>query len=202
MKKQILLSLSLIGLLAGCASYNASPLQHLSYTSVDITEPTDGVGVFVAAKKLSKAECMKYFDRDVIAKGYTPIQLYIKNESAAPYVFSTSRLGLTAARAEEVAEKVHTSTVGRAVGYGAGAMVLWPLAIPAIIDGIKSAKANDALDEDFDMKVASDQIISEHSYFNKVVFVPTSAVPISFDVTLIEAKTHAPVTFNVPLQGF
>jgi hypothetical protein len=68
------------------------------------------------------------------------------------------------------------------------------------VDGVKSASANDALDIDFDSKVASDQLIAEHSYFNKVIFVPASNLPETFDITLIEAKTHAPVTFNVALQ--
>ncbi len=201
MKKHFAVSLSLIGLFTSCASYDASTLQHLSYSTRDVTVPYEDIGVTVAAKKLSKTECLKYFDRDVIAIGYTTIQLFIKNATAQPYVFSLSRLGLAAARAEEVAQKVHTSTIARTVGYGAGAMVLWPLAIPAIIDGIKSAKANDALDTDYSLKIASDQIISEHSYFNKVIFVPTSSVPTSFDITLIEAKTHAPATFTISLQG-
>ncbi len=112
-------------------------------------------------------------------------------------MFSLNRISLSAARPEEVAEKVHTSTVGRAAGYGVGALFLWPLAIPAIVDGIKSSDANDALDNDFSAKVAHDQVIFRHSHFNKIIFVPVNEYQPAFKVTLIEQDSNKPKIFNV-----
>lgn len=187
--------------LAGCASYNALPLNSLSSEVVDVKKSSDRPSITVAAKKLTQSECMKYFDRDVIRKGYLPIQLYIQNDTNSSYAFSLNRISLATARPKEVAEKVHTSTVGRAVGYGTGALFLWPLAIPAVVDGVKSAQANEALDADFEAKAARDQIIPMHSYFNRVLFVPVNEYAGSFTITLIDVETHTPKTITVSVSG-
>jgi hypothetical protein len=175
--------------LSGCASYNASSLSTLAPEAVfsSLVERQDLV---VVAKAFNKADCKRYLDRDVLAEGYQPVQLYIENNGEKDYVFSLNKISLSFARSEEVAEKVHTSTVGRAVGYGVGAVVFlpitWPLAIPAIVDGIKSSEANQALDNDFSTKAASDQVIYSHSYFNKILFVPINDYQPNFRITLTE----------------
>ena len=133
----------------------------------------------------------------MIAEGYQPVQLSIQNNTDKEYFFALDRVGLSLARSEEVAEKVHTSTVGRATGYSIGALFFWPLAIPAIVDGIKSANANEALDLDFSIKAARDQVIFRYSNFNKLLFVPVSEYQSMFTVTLIEHESNQPKTVNV-----
>ncbi|HSW85975.1 MAG TPA: hypothetical protein VLG49_00585 [Rhabdochlamydiaceae bacterium] len=199
--KKILIPLSvftIIGILfSGCASYSAASLNSLS--SELMLSPTYGTNnnVFVTAKAFTKADCKKYLDRDVLKKGYQPIQLYIQNNSDKSYSFSLDRISLSCARPEEVSEKVHTSTVGRAAGYGAASLILWPLAIPAVIDGVKSSQANEALDNDFSSKAARDQIIFPHSHFNKLLFVPVNEYQSSFTVTLIDQESHETTILNI-----
>jgi len=171
-------------LLAGCASYNAAPLNTMS---TEIMNPSSvQPDLTVSAKIFDRVDCKRYLDRDVIAKGYQPVQIYIKNNSDRSYIFSLSRISLSCARSEEVAGKVHTSTVGRAAGYGAASLFLWPMVIPAIVDGIKSANANEALDTDFSAKTARDQTIQPYSHFNKLIFVPVSDYQPHFSVELID----------------
>ncbi|MBX3718125.1 MAG: hypothetical protein KF898_00575 [Parachlamydiales bacterium] len=187
-----------IALLSGCASYNAAPLNNLSSDVMHSSYEAKNSDVVVTAKAYDKLDCKRYLDRDVIAKGYQPIQLYIQNNSDRSYSFSLNRIDLPYARQEEVAGKVHTSTVGRILGYGVpGVIILWPLIIPAVVDGIKSADANEALDNDFSSKIARDQTINPHSYFNKIIFVPVSDFQQSFNVTLIDQESNKPKTFNV-----
>lgn len=174
---------------AGCASYNAAPLNTLP------SEPAKSIlgsnsELLVVAKAFNKADCKRYLDRDVIAKGYQPVQLYIQNDSDRSYSFSLNRISIACARPEEVAEKVHTSTAGRAAGYGAAALIVWPLAIPAVVDGVKSANANESLDNDFSSKTARDQTIAPHSYFNKLIFVPVNEYQPTFTVKLIDQDTN------------
>lgn len=187
-------------LLSGCASYNASPLNTLSSEMI-MSQPQNGIGsnnILVCAKALNKADCKKYLDRDVISKGYQPVQLYIENNSEKDYLFSLSRVSMASARPEEVAEKVHTNTVGRAVGYGAAAWFTFGiLAVPAIVDGVKSANANESLDNDFSAKVAHDQIIMKHSHYNKLLFVPVNEYQQTFSITLIEQESNKPKTIKV-----
>jgi hypothetical protein len=185
-------------LLSGCASYNASPLNSLSsqviYSSAAEAKSSD---VTVIAKTFNKVDCKRYLDRDVIEKGYQPIQLYIQNDSDKRYSFSLSRISLPCIRPEEIAEKVHTSTVGRATGYGVASLFLWPLAIPAVVDGVKSSQANEALDNDFSSKAAMDQTIQPHSYLNKLIFVSVNEYQAAFRLTVIDQETGESKSFNV-----
>ena len=186
----------LSALVSGCASYNAAPLCNLS-TEVIQKVPATETGVVAVAKAFDKSDCKKFLDRDVIGEGYQPVQLYIENQSDKNYVFSLSRVSLPTARSEEVADKVHTSTVGRAVGYGAASLIIWPFLIPAIVDGIKSAEANQSLDTDFSAKAAKDQVLYPHSHMNTVIFVPRDAYQSKFNITLIEEKTREPKLLEV-----
>jgi len=185
--------------LTSCASYSASPLCNPSADLIQIAPRNEGISV--VSKTFTRSDCDRFLDRDVLAEGYQPVQIYIQNDSDKNYVFSLNRITLPIARPEEVAEKVHTSTVGRATGYGVGAIILWPLAIPAIVDGIKSSDANDALDNDFAAKAARDQVIFPHSRFNAIIFVPVHAYQNSYTLTLIDQDSRQPKIFNITSNG-
>ena len=193
----IVFTLTGIAMLSCCASYNAAPLNTLSSEAIHSSSDKNSP-IFVAAKAYDKSDCKRYLDRDVISNGYQPVQLYIQNNSDKSYSFSLNRIDLPFAREDEVSRKAHTSTVGRALGYGIpGLLVLWPLIIPAVVDGIKSSEANDALDYDFSSKIARDQTIRPHSHFNKIIFVPVGDFRQSFNVTLIDQDSNEPDTFKV-----
>jgi len=194
-KPYLLFALSLITL-SSCANYHASSLNTLAPDAILSSHSMEKKEILIVAKAFSKRDCQRYLDRDVIAEGYQPVQLYIENRSDKSYVFALDRISLAHAEPEEVAEKVHTSTVGRAVGYGVGALFLWPLAIPAVVDGIKSHEANNALDTDFLSKAARNQVIEPHSYFNKLLFVPNNEYQPSFTLTLLDQNAQAK-TFTV-----
>lgn len=185
--------------LASCASYQATPLTNLS-SSILMTETNSSnrEDVTIIAKAFNKTDCKRYLDRDVISKGYRPVQLYIENNSSNNYLFSLNRITLSLARAEEVAEKVHTSTAGRAAAYGAGAWFTFGLlAIPAVVDGVKSANANESLDNDFSTKSARDQTLYPHSHANMVLFVPMNSYQSTFTVTLMDLASNKPKTIQV-----
>ena len=182
---------------SGCASYRASSLSMLPIETVFKYADSNSSELLVVAKAFNKRDCERYLDRDLIAEGYQPIQIYLQNNSNKQYVFTLDRITAAIANVEEVAKTVHTSTVGRAAGYGAGALFLWPLAIPAIIDGVKSYQANKALDQDFLSKAARDKIIQAHSQMNSILFVPTHSFEDNFTITLIDNETKEPVTLTV-----
>lgn len=182
-----------LALLTSCASYNATALN----TTLPPLTTARRSNVTLAAHLFDKQDCKKYLDRDVIAKGYMPIQLFIQNDSEKEYSFCISRVSLPCASAEEVSKKVHTSTVGRAAGYGAAAFLTCGLfAIPAVVDGVKSMEANDSLDEDFASKAGRDQVIAPYSHATMILFVPTVSFQRSFDVTLLDADAK-PKIFRV-----
>lgn len=178
-------------ILSSCASYKASSLNNLS--SAIITTSSNKEPVVIVAKAFDKNDCKRHLDRDVLAEGYQPVQLFIQNNSNSNYNFSLDKISLPCARAEEVAQTVHTSTVQRVVWYSAGALILSPLfAIPAVIDGIKSKNANEALDNDFAAKTAKNQVIHSYSTLNKLIFVPVAEYQEGFTVTLVDMDSNKP----------
>lgn len=182
-----------------CARYHANALSSVSPELIKDVLPSEGL--IIVAKAFSKSECKRYLDRDVISKGYQPVQLYIENLSDKTYLFATQRVNLTLASAEEVAKKVHTSTFGRITGYGAAALVATPLfVIPAVVDGYQSSRSNEALDLDFLAKSAKDQLILPFSHCNMLLFVPVESVQDSFILTLLDEETSKPKRVCVKLK--
>ena len=186
-------------LLSGCASYHANSLNNLSSAITSQACHSKINDIAIAAKAFDKMDCKRYLDRDVLRKGYQPVQLYIQNNSDRSYVLSLNRLSLPYAGPEEVARTVHTSTVGRVLGYGIPGIILaWPLVIPAVVDGIKSSDANEALDMDFYIKTAKeDQIIAPHSHFNKLIFVDACEYQSNFTLTLIDQESKKEEIFHI-----
>lgn len=185
--------------LSSCAHYNAVSLSTMTPELIPDV-PVDGI--VTVAKTFSRAECKRFLDRDVISKGFQPIQLFIENGSDKTYLFSTSRVQLSLVSPEEVAEKLHTSTLGRIGGYGAAAVFATPLfIIPAVVEGFQSSKANDALDQDFAAKAAKDQLIYPYTHANMLLFVPVDNVQDTFIVTLLEENTRKPKRLTVKLKN-
>jgi len=122
MKKLVLVLCMFLGLiLTGCASYEATSLSAVDPSCVQ-TYP-DVEGVSIGCKAYSQKDCYDYLDRDVLAKGYQPVLLTFQNAGRKQYVFSASNMSVPYVPYSEVAERVHTSTAGRIVGYSAGSLV-------------------------------------------------------------------------------
>lgn len=172
--------------LSSCAKYKAQPLNKLA----TFTTHEKGHSVAFAHKTLNKAECKRYLDRDVLSKGYQPVQVTISNNTDRHLNFTQANISMDCVSATYVGQKVHTSTVARATSYGVGALFLWPLAIPAVVDGVGSAKANDRLDEDFSRKELCDQIINPFTTINGLIFVPVEKFDHEFSITLVDTKNH------------
>lgn len=187
MKKAFLILLPLF-LLSGCASYRVRPLPELSISGAH-SPFVHNNAVNFAYRVFDRSDCKKYLDRDVISKGYQPIHLTIVNSSNRSVAFSRRNLSLETVDSYVVADTVQTNTVGRVVGYGAAALIMWPFVIPAIVDGVGSAKANERLAMDFLGKSLQDQVIEPNESINGLVFVPIELFKSSFKVTLSDIET-------------
>ena len=187
--------------LYGCASYKPAPLTSLQPEFAPYSETIEKVTL--SCKTLSKAECKKYFDRDIIEKGYQPVQLSIKNDTKKYILFSTQGVSLPVSSPEEVAEKCHTSTAGRAVGYGVAGLFIWPLLIPAVVDGVGSSQANTNLDRDFSDKNMEQIIINPFATHSGIIFISNNDFQDSFFVRLVDKETKEKFEYNVRgLKGY
>jgi hypothetical protein len=187
-------------LLYGCASYKPTPLPTLQPEFATYSETIDNVTL--ACKTLSKGECKRYFDRDIIGKGYQPIQVTVNNDTKRYMLFSPQGVSLLVCSPEEVAEKCRTSTAGRATAYGVGALLFWPLLIPAVVDGVGSSQANTKLDRDFNEKNMEQMVINPYSTHNGVIFISNTDYQESFNVRLVDKETREKFEYHVRgLQG-
>jgi hypothetical protein len=105
-------------LLAGCAKYKAMPLFQPKVLS-------DKKGLTLEHKVFNQKDCQTYLGRkNLLKKGFQPIQLTVTNNTDRSYTYSSSSLSLPIVPAEKVALKVETSTWGRFFGYSLSASAL------------------------------------------------------------------------------
>ena len=188
-RNSLMLSMGFILILglAGCAHYKAQPLNKLGR---DFLLKKEEQFISFAYRIFNKRDCKRYLDRDVISKGYQPVHITFTNNSNRHLNFSITMFSLPCVNSEEVAEKVFTSTTGRAVGYGVGALFIWPLAISAIVDGVGSSQANEKLDVDFHQKTLRDRIVKPFSVINGLIFVPVRDFDPEFSFTIVDPENR------------
>lgn len=185
--KSILLVGALAGL-AGCASYEASMLSVLPVeTSVQSLQNAE---VLCSWKVFDEEESEKYLGRNLIARGYVPLQLTIRNASSDPMYLNPSNFNIPIPSVTEVANSAYTSTAARVVGWGVPGLLVWPFLIPAIYDGIKSIEANAALDADYAAKAMKELTIQPRSSFNGIVFIPKEIAQQDIELFLVNERTN------------
>jgi len=185
--KKFLLFFSFIGFyeLAYGVSYSAKPLCDLSTEAMNADNC-----VGFSYKIFTKKDCIKYLDRDVIKKGYQPIQITLTNNTNRHLKISRKNFSLATVSGDEVACACHRSVTSRVVGFSIGAIFLWPLVIPAVIEGVSGPRANDQLDSDFSQKALDTQILSPYSSINGLIFTPVESFRCDFSFTLIDTVNN------------
>lgn len=192
---QMLAALITIGLLPGCAHYTAQPLNR-TIVNRNMSSSNDQL-ILLDYHVFNKEDCKKYLDRDIIAAGYQPIHIALTNNTNNYLHLALSNFNFPVATPEEMASHFHNSTAGRAAGYGVAAALLFlPLAIPAIVDGVKSSKANKRLDIDYSRKSLRDSVISPLSTINGLIFVPIDSFNGHVSLKLIDTNTNKQLTLS------
>lgn len=170
MKKTISMLL-VVFLLSGCARYQVSNLP--SNNVMDYANRCEEDGVSVAAKTFEAGEIKQIFSGNTLEKGYQPVYLIIDNRSPNAYHFDKrSSLNMRSTLAIEVAKACGFNTTGRATAYGVGGFftfgLLW---IPAVVDGVGSANANQRMQSDYAYKEIKDGRIVANELRDGIVFV-------------------------------
>ena len=197
----LFVSIFLLGLVAGCAKYSAQPLKPLH--TVEPHRKSDSSkhdksekSISLACHVFDKYDCKKYLDRDVLVKGYLPVQITITNDSDRFINVSKSNFSIPVISACDVAKKVHTSTLTRAASYGVAGLFLWPFLIPAVVDGVGSSQANQKLDDDFMRKEFADQTIPPFGSASGLIFVDKNDFMYDFTITAIDLEKRIKFVLN------
>lgn len=94
------------------------------------------------------------------------------------------------APAEEVAKECGFSTVGRATAYGVAGLFIWPLLIPAVVDGVGSSQANVKMEDDYMYKENKDDRIQPNGLLNGVVFLDKMKDGETLDIRLTNVDNN------------
>ena len=114
-------------LLSGCAKYNAMTLPQLTQHS----HQSEKKNLSLEHKVFDKADCKTYLGRkNILKKGFQPVQLTIANNTDHTYIYSTTSLSLPTVPSEIVAKKVKFSSLGRFLGYSAAGSIFFAPIIP------------------------------------------------------------------------
>jgi hypothetical protein len=189
-----------ISFMAGCAKYSAQPLRSVNTINPRDMQEDSGKkpekSISLAYHAFDKNDCKTYLGRDVLAKGYQPVQVSITNNSDRYINIAKSNFSLPSVPALDVAKKVHTSTITRATCYGVAGLFLWPFLIPAVVDGMKSSEANHRLDDDFSRKEFPDQIVAPFNTVSGLIFVPKNEFNPYFTVTAVDVEKRVRFVLN------
>src|SRR2546423_1022442 len=100
--KKFLLFFSFIGFygLTFSISYNAKPLCDLATEAI-----SQDNSISFAYRIFNKKDCIKYLDRDVIKKGYQPIQITLANNTNRYLKISRKNFSLATVSIDEVASQ-------------------------------------------------------------------------------------------------
>jgi len=161
----------------------------------------DHNNVTVSCKAFSASESKRYLGRNVLAKGYQPVQICVQNESKSFLLLSPQSLNVPIAPPDDVARLVHTNTAGRATAYGVAGLFIWPLLIPAVVDGVGSSQANQRLNADYASKGMNESVIQPYTTLNRVVFIPKSDWNNAFRLVLLDKETRSKLVYEVRLSA-
>jgi len=186
-RKLVLSTLGVVALvgLSGCAHYRARPLRPLR-----AAQGTQEQTISLDYEVFNAYDCKRYLDRNTLAQGYQPIQITFVNNTDHHFIVSPQGFSFGCASSREVANTVHTNTVGRAVGYGVAGLFIWPFIIPAIVDGLGSSRANEELDADFAHKTLRGQTVKPYGTANGIVFVGCDEFDGDFDMTVTDSANN------------
>lgn len=154
---------------SGCATYRAARLPSSDVTSFSNFQ--DQEGLKVAVKFFDARETKKIFGVGKVYEVSQPVYIAIDNRTKSSYEFKKSMLNKQSMPAEEVAKQCGFSTVGRATTYGVLGLFIWPFLIPAVVDGVGSAQANEKMQDDYMYKEIKDDRVQPNGLLNGVIFV-------------------------------
>jgi len=186
--------IAILLLSAGCARYSARPLNRVVSPGIQQTQ-----SVACAYKPFDYNDCRTYLGRNVLAKGYQPVNVTIYNNSDRYIKIAKTSINMHCVPAIDVAKTVHTSTPKRAATYGILGLAIWPLLIPAVVEGMRSSLANHKLDDDFLRKELADQTIAPYSSASGVIFITTNEFKLSgqkLKITTFDAVTSEPLVLS------
>lgn len=153
--------------------------------------------VKLSIKPLTAEESKKYLKKDLLDKGYQPVEVTIENGSSDPYSFSPNSVSLPLIEGKSIAKKLFRSAIPRSICFRIAGLFFWPISIPGTIDGVLTNKSYRKLKKQLQSKSVREEVIAPYSSVHRIFFVSSKDCEGSFDVTLENQETLESRVFHV-----
>ena len=169
--------------------YRAAPIVAARDVAA-LTFIPEGDGLKLTAKAYTVDESIANLDRNVLKKGYQPVQITIQNNSPTVYQMGAESLSLPTTDSDKVAWKFTQDAIPRGVALKIASIFFWPLSIASTIDGVKTFKTYKHLKKDFKAKTLDkSEVVAPYSTITRIIFVPKDKFESDFSVTLQNQET-------------
>jgi hypothetical protein len=140
------------------------------------------------------------FSHDLHSRGYLPVEIKIVNHSDDAYKVSRESTSLRAAPTKEVVWSVMKSSFPRSFAYKIAGFLFWPLAIPGVIDTVRSAQKSNKLTQEISGRNLRDraEVLPPHATLERVIFFEREYVQDKFYLT-IDGEGSETLTIPVDL---
>jgi len=168
-----------------------------------MVEPFKEKGVHIAAKAYNSEECSQYLDRNLISKGYQPIQITIQNNTSKKYFLSSHGLDTPIKTPHQVASHISASAIPKSIALKVAGFVFWPLMIPSAIDSIFTIKSHLNMKHDYYAKSIKpeEETLIPYSTVHRIVFVEQEKYQETFTLYLKEEKNLMYHPFEVKINS-
>lgn len=151
----------------------------------------------VVAKAYTPEESTKFLNKNLLRKGYQPVQITIQNNSSQEYSLSSGSVDLPTASPSKVTIKLMQSAIPRGIAFKIASFFFWPFMVPSTIDSIITMKTYQSIKNDLQSKLVKQEVVAPYSIYNRIVFVPIDEFKDSFDITLIELQSLKPKIVHI-----
>lgn len=186
MKNKLLIPVvALIGLFSLLAGWMSPQGQSASVPSLMRTD--NSKKLTIQTKKYTPEESKKYLSRDLLSRGYQPIQVTIHNNTSS--TITIEDIDTPQARAGEVARKISSEVLPRRAGYTIAGLLFWPFIVPSAIDGFKNLQNYSKMKRDFAARSVKLETIAPFSTLDRILFVPCDEVKETLTITMYDQFT-------------
>ncbi|MEI8329547.1 MAG: hypothetical protein WCG14_06085 [Chlamydiia bacterium] len=198
-KRVIFILSGVIALVGVCTPWTTSQLSNIPTVETLDAESTflRSNTIQVVAKAYTPEESTKFLNKNLLRKGYQPVQITIQNNSSQEYSLSSGSVGLPTASPSKVTMKLMQSAIPRGIAFRIASFFFWPFMVPSTIDSIITMKTYQSIKNDLQSKLVKKEVIAPYSIYNRIVFVPIDQFKDSFDVSLIELQSLRPQVIHV-----
>ncbi len=150
----------------------------------------------ITAKAYTSLESEELFGKDLLERGFTPIEITIDNPTSNTYYLTLNEISLDMASPNQIAKSVRKGSLPRSLGLKLASFIFWPMMIPSTIDSINTHTSYKSLESALKEHMLDNEIIEPKESIKKFIYSLEGSSK-AFTVSLIDKESNQPAIFEV-----